>query len=125
MFTKILIANRGEIAARVISTARRMGLATVAVHSDADAGALHVALADEAVRIGFQRADELHGPGKTPLSTRAATRWLRTATGYVNEDTPGRPARGALCHTPARCLDPAWPTVPAGRTRANGLQCRR
>ncbi|WP_282025354.1 acetyl/propionyl/methylcrotonyl-CoA carboxylase subunit alpha [Limimaricola cinnabarinus] len=52
MFDKILIANRGEIAARVITTARRMGLKTVAVHSDADAGAVHVRLADEAVRIG-------------------------------------------------------------------------
>jgi 3-methylcrotonyl-CoA carboxylase alpha subunit len=52
MFTKILIANRGEIAARIIRTARSMGIATVAVHSDADAGAPHVRLADEAIRIG-------------------------------------------------------------------------
>ncbi len=52
MFTKILIANRGEIACRVIATARRMGIATVAVHSDADADAPHVRMADEAVRIG-------------------------------------------------------------------------
>jgi propionyl-CoA carboxylase alpha chain len=52
MFKKILIANRGEIACRVIKTARRMGIATVAVYSDADRGALHVAMADEAVHIG-------------------------------------------------------------------------
>ncbi|MGR3632611.1 MAG: ATP-binding protein [Limimaricola soesokkakensis] len=52
MFDKILIANRGEIAARVITTARRMGLKTVAVHSDADTEAVHVRLADEAVQIG-------------------------------------------------------------------------
>ena len=52
MFFKILIANRGEIACRVIRTARRMGIATVAVHSDADAEALHVRMADEAVGIG-------------------------------------------------------------------------
>ncbi len=52
MFQKILIANRGEIACRVIKTARRMGIATVAVYSDADRNALHVEMADEAVHIG-------------------------------------------------------------------------
>jgi propionyl-CoA carboxylase alpha chain len=52
MFRKILIANRGEIACRVIRTARRMGIATVAVYSDADTEALHVRMADEAIRIG-------------------------------------------------------------------------
>jgi len=52
MFKKILIANRGEIACRVIKTARKMGIATVAVYSDADAHALHVQKADEAVHIG-------------------------------------------------------------------------
>ncbi|MBT6119573.1 MAG: acetyl/propionyl/methylcrotonyl-CoA carboxylase subunit alpha [Rhodospirillaceae bacterium] len=52
MFEKILIANRGEIACRVIRTARRMGIATVAVYSEADAHALHVHMADEAVPIG-------------------------------------------------------------------------
>ena len=52
MFTKILIANRGEIACRVIKTARRMGIRSVAVYSEADAGARHVRLADEAVCIG-------------------------------------------------------------------------
>lgn len=52
MFQKILIANRGEIACRVIKTARRMGIKTVAVYSDADRDALHVEMADEAVHIG-------------------------------------------------------------------------
>ncbi len=52
MFTTILIANRGEIACRVIKTARAMGITTVAVYSDADKGALHVQMADESVNIG-------------------------------------------------------------------------
>ncbi|WP_395673507.1 acetyl/propionyl/methylcrotonyl-CoA carboxylase subunit alpha [Inquilinus sp.] len=55
---KLLIANRGEIACRIIRSARALGLATVAVHSDADAGALHVALADEAVPIGPAKPSE-------------------------------------------------------------------
>src|SRR3712207_9477677 len=52
MFRKILIANRGEIACRVIATAKRLGVATVAVYSEADAGARHTRLADEARPIG-------------------------------------------------------------------------
>ncbi|MBY5973929.1 acetyl/propionyl/methylcrotonyl-CoA carboxylase subunit alpha [Ferrimonas balearica] len=58
MFQKILIANRGEIACRVIKTARKMGIATVAVYSDADKHALHVAMADEAVHIGPPPANQ-------------------------------------------------------------------
>jgi propionyl-CoA carboxylase alpha chain len=58
MFKKILIANRGEIACRVIRTAKKMGIATVAVYSDADARAPHVKLADEAVRLGPPPASE-------------------------------------------------------------------
>jgi len=58
MFKKILIANRGEIACRVINTARQMGIATVAVYSDPDKDAPHVELADEAVRIGPPPAPE-------------------------------------------------------------------
>ena len=58
MFSKILIANRGEIACRVIKTAKRMGIATVAVYSDADRDALHVEMADEAVHIGAAPAAE-------------------------------------------------------------------
>ena len=66
MFTKILIANRGEIACRVAATCRRLGIRTVAVYSDADANARHVAFCDEAVHIGgaaardsYLRADHI------------------------------------------------------------------
>ncbi len=58
MFNKILVANRGEIACRIIKTARRIGCLTVAVYSDADKDAMHVELADEAVRLGPARAAE-------------------------------------------------------------------
>ncbi len=58
MFKKILIANRGEIACRVIKTAKQMGIQTVAIYSDADRNALHVRMADEAVHIGPAPANE-------------------------------------------------------------------
>ncbi len=58
MFNKILIANRGEIACRVIKTARKMGIGTVAIYSDADKNALHVSMADEAVHIGPPPANQ-------------------------------------------------------------------
>src|SRR6056300_1202824 len=58
MFEKILIANRGEIACRIIRTARAMGIKTVAVHSDVDRNAQHVQLADEAVSLGGMTAQE-------------------------------------------------------------------
>ncbi|SDO40380.1 propionyl-CoA carboxylase alpha chain [Lutimaribacter pacificus] len=58
MFNKILIANRGEIACRVIKTARKMGIKTVAIYSDADKNALHVEMADEAVHIGPPPANQ-------------------------------------------------------------------
>ena len=68
MFNKILIANRGEIACRVIKTARRLGIKTVAVYSDADAHAKHVAACDEAVHIGGfgTQADLAGGSGGEP-----------------------------------------------------------
>ena len=58
MFKKILIANRGEIACRVIKTARKMGIQTVAIYSDADRQALHVQMADEAIHIGPSPANQ-------------------------------------------------------------------
>ena len=73
MFAKLLIANRGEIACRIIRTARRMGIATVAVYSDADAAALHVELADEAVHIGASPAAESYLRGDKIIAAALAT----------------------------------------------------
>ena len=82
MFTKILIANRGEIACRVIRSARKMGIATVAVYSDADAGALHVAMADEAVRLGPAPAAESYLLGETIVAACCATGAQAVHPGY-------------------------------------------
>src|SRR3546814_5023609 len=67
MFNKILIANRGEIACRVIRTARRLGIATVAVYSEADADAQHVRLTDEAWPIGGPRPQDSYLRGDAIL----------------------------------------------------------
>jgi 3-methylcrotonyl-CoA carboxylase alpha subunit len=90
MFRKILIANRGEIACRVITTARRLGIATVAVHSDADAAALHVALADEAVRIGPAPAAEsyLRGEAIIAAALRTGAEAIHPGYGFLSEN-PG------------------------------------
>ncbi|QDM40533.1 acetyl/propionyl/methylcrotonyl-CoA carboxylase subunit alpha [Altererythrobacter sp. TH136] len=73
MITKLLIANRGEIACRVIRTARAMGIATVAVYSDADAKALHVRQADEAVHIGPSPAAESYLVGERIIDAAKST----------------------------------------------------
>ncbi len=106
MIKRLLIANRGEIACRIIRTARRLGVETVAVFSDADAGALHVRMADAAVHIGpspvsdsYLRedtiiaaalesgADAVH-PGFGFLSENA-----QFAQGVIDAGLMGRPTR--------------------------------
>ena len=82
MFSSILIANRGEIACRVIRTARAMGLRTIAVHSDADAGALHVREADEAVRIGPAPAAQSYLDREAILDAARATGAEAVHPGY-------------------------------------------
>ena len=73
MFKKILVANRGEIACRVFRTAKKMGIATVAVYSDADARAPHVLMADEAVRLGPAPAAESYLKADLILAAAKAT----------------------------------------------------
>ena len=82
MFNKILIANRGEIACRVIKTARRMGIATVAVYSDADRESLHVRMADEAVHIGAAPARESYLLGDRILAAALETGAEAVHPGY-------------------------------------------
>ncbi|MCB6176943.1 ATP-grasp domain-containing protein [Rhodobacter sp. Har01] len=88
MFRKILIANRGEIACRVIATARRMGIACVAVHSDADAGARHVAMADAAVPIGGPRPADSYLRGDAIIAAALATgaEAIHPGYGFLSEN---------------------------------------
>ncbi|MBU1755567.1 MAG: ATP-grasp domain-containing protein, partial [Alphaproteobacteria bacterium] len=88
MITKLLIANRGEIACRIIRTARQMGIATVAVHSDADARALHVRQADEAVHIGPSPAAESYLRGETIIAAAKATgaEAIHPGYGFLSEN---------------------------------------
>ena len=88
MFAKLLIANRGEIACRVARTARRMGLRTVAVYSDADAHAAHVAACDEAVHIGGPRPQESYLRGDVILDAarRAGAEAIHPGYGFLSEN---------------------------------------
>ena len=88
MFTKILIANRGEIACRVISTAKRMGISTVAVYSEADKNARHVALADESVCIGPAASRESYLLGDVIISAAKKTgaQAIHPGYGFLSEN---------------------------------------
>ncbi|HUZ91294.1 MAG TPA: acetyl/propionyl/methylcrotonyl-CoA carboxylase subunit alpha [Methylocella sp.] len=88
MFSKILIANRGEIACRIIRTARRLGIATVAVFSEADRGAMHVALADEAFFIGPAPARESYLDGSKILeaSHLCGAQAIHPGYGFLSEN---------------------------------------
>src|SRR4051794_30565308 len=88
MFSKILIANRGEIACRVIRTARRLGIRTVAVYSDADARALHVEMADEAGNIGPAPAREsyLRAEAILDAAKRTGAEAIHPGYGFLSEN---------------------------------------
>ena len=88
MFQKILIANRGEIACRVIDTARRLGVATVAVYSDADRAARHVAMADEAVHIGGPAPKDSYLRGEAIIAAALATgaQAIHPGYGFLSEN---------------------------------------
>ncbi|TRX55639.1 acetyl/propionyl/methylcrotonyl-CoA carboxylase subunit alpha [Thalassomonas sp. M1454] len=88
MFTKILIANRGEIACRVIKTAQQMGILTVAVYSDADADSLHVSMADEAIYIGGSPSREsyLLGDKVIEAAKRTGAQAIHPGYGFLSEN---------------------------------------
>src|SRR3546814_17974927 len=99
MFEKILIANRGEIACRVIRTARRLGIATVAVYSEADADAQPVRLADEAWPIGGPRPPDsyLRGDAILEVAKQSGATALHHGYGFPRENShlpdAAKPAR--------------------------------
>ncbi|MGH7123394.1 MAG: biotin carboxylase N-terminal domain-containing protein, partial [Stellaceae bacterium] len=88
MFSKILIANRGEIACRIARTARRMGVRTVAVYSEADRDALHVAMTDEALLIGPAPARESYLVGARLIDAARVTgaQAIHPGYGFLSEN---------------------------------------
>jgi 3-methylcrotonyl-CoA carboxylase alpha subunit len=88
MFTRLLIANRGEIACRVARTARRLGIHTIAVYSDADVDALHVRSCDEAVHIGGSRAQDSYLRGEVILEAakRTGAQAIHPGYGFLSEN---------------------------------------
>ena len=88
MFHKILVANRGEIACRVIRTARGLGIRTVAVYSDADRHALHVSMADEAVNIGgpAPRDSYLRGARIVEAALATGAQAIHPGYGFLSEN---------------------------------------
>lgn len=88
LFDKILIANRGEIACRVMRTAKRMGVKTVAVYSDADANSMHVQMADEAIHIGGNAAQEsyLRGEKIIAAAKKTGAQAIHPGYGFLSEN---------------------------------------
>ena len=128
MFQKILIANRGEIACRVIRTARRMGIKTVAVYSEADRDALHVELADEAYFIGPAPAAQsyLRDRQDHRACKQTGAEAVHPGYGFLSENgaSPGARREGHRLHRPAARRSPAMgdkiaskKLAPEGRVR--------
>jgi 3-methylcrotonyl-CoA carboxylase alpha subunit len=118
MFSKLLIANRGEIAIRVMRTAHRLGIATVAVYSDADANAAHVAIADEAIRIGPAPARESYLDIAAVISAAKASgaEAIHPGYGFLSENAEFAEA--------CRAAGIVFVGPPANAIRAMGLKDR-
>ena len=131
-FSKVLIANRGEIACRVIRSARRLGYRTVAVYSDADAQALHVQQADEAVRIGAAPAADsyLNVEALLAAARRSGAQALHPGYGFLSESADFADACAAaglvFIGPPAQAMRAMGDKAQAKRRmRAAGVPCAR
>ena len=113
-FDKILIANRGEIACRVMKTARQMGIATVAVYSDADAGSKHVEMADEAVHVGGAASADSYLQGQRIIDAALATgaKAIHPGFGFLSENA-------GFCDA-VKAAGLAWIGPPAGAIQSMG-----
>ena len=128
--SRILIANRGEIACRIIATCRRMGLESIAVYSDADEGALHTRLADDAIRIGPAEAARSYGNADAVMSAALASGAdaIHPGYGFLSE----RAALPRLCEAhglawigpSAACIERMGSKIEAKRiARDAGIAC--
>ncbi len=121
MLKKVLVANRGEIAVRILRAARTLGLRTAAVHSDADAGALHVRLADEALRIGpaEARLSYLDGARIIAAARECGADAVHPGYGFLSQDPDFADAVEAaglvFVGPPGRCMRVMGQKVPARR----------
>ena len=118
MFKKMLIANRGEIAIRVIRACRELGVATVAIYSEADRTALHVRAADEAYCVGPAPSQEsyLNGPRILEVARRCGADAIHPGYGFLSEHAEFaarlRPRRGSPSSAPTPGPSASWATRP-------------